>query len=342
MSLYPQSSLWAVRPRPQHGEAFSSWFYRLVMGNTVKLHTFTNVVYRGMQLWNRDLDAMADERFFETLQKGTGIDAEVLKSGTLLSFEGLLFETYSPIGNNDYILPLGLYHRTRRGFGSQFCPQCLASDRVPFARLNWRLATYTACHAHSLVLLDRCPKCFGPYIVHQGGFLFCYACKFDLRKSKQIQVSNRVSELLALLDTELTEETALSRILGSPHQLTTFSIIHWLLSMLSSGARAHALRLAVHRKFGGAAPQVLDFGGGLRVFEKLSVGTRHALMAQLSYLIGNWPDNFVESVRAADLWRSWLLREHKLAQVPYPIAKLMGTMIFPDTASITGQKKLRA
>jgi hypothetical protein len=294
-----------------------------------------------MQIWNRDLDAMNKPSFFETLKEGTGLEIETMKAATLLKFEGHLFEKFNPNGNNDYILPLGLYHRTRRSFGAQFCPKCLQSDVTPFARLEWRLATTTFCKTHGTGLLDRCPKCSAPYIVHRGGFVACFSCKYDFRRKSPTSVSSKALQLEAMLTGTLHGDVALCQKLGSSHEMVTFSVIHWLLSMLASGARAHSFRLALHERFGGDLPDQLSFDGGLRVFEKLDVLSRRALISQVSDMCDDWPSGLIRSALKADLWRSWIIREHKLSELPFPIAKLLGTDIYPDHASIKGQKKSR-
>jgi hypothetical protein len=46
---------------------------------------------------------------------------------------------------------------TLRGTRQQVCPSCLAETR--FARAEWDLIAYAACHVHGAVLLDHCGYC---------------------------------------------------------------------------------------------------------------------------------------------------------------------------------------
>ncbi|WP_196295216.1 TniQ family protein [Hymenobacter ruricola] len=63
------------------------------------------------------------------------------------------------------ILPLGIYHRTRRYYGLLFCPQCLRGDgNAPYFRTYWRLFVMYACTRCGVYLQDRCPGCARPVI----------------------------------------------------------------------------------------------------------------------------------------------------------------------------------
>ena len=65
-------------------------------------------------------------------------------------------------------MPIGVFHRSRHKFGLQICPLCLAEDKEPFYRKEWRLSWVTVCTRHNSLLLDRCPGCQAPIVFHRG------------------------------------------------------------------------------------------------------------------------------------------------------------------------------
>ena len=112
---------------------------RVAHVNRVKLQTFTNLTFgRFASPWARDIDRSAPDSFLETLSLRTGASLTELKSGMLPSYEGIVFERHNANGNTPWVLPLGIYHRTRKAYGMQYCPECLFWDETPYFRRRWR------------------------------------------------------------------------------------------------------------------------------------------------------------------------------------------------------------
>jgi len=187
---------WPAHPKPLDDELLSSWLVRTARANGLKLQTFCDRVFgKEHQLWNRDIDRSAPEWLLESMCEHTGTPLERVRRTTLDIYRGRLYRRRNAAGQLRWMLPVGVYHRTRRRFGMQFCPQCLADDQEPYFRTLWRVATLTFCPSHRLCLHDRCPACEAPVIFHRrelgrpsitdsGALSLCHACDYDLRDTE--------------------------------------------------------------------------------------------------------------------------------------------------------------
>src|SRR5947209_15013384 len=119
-------------------------------------------------IWNRDIYKSADAEVLRTLSEKTATPAERVRATTLAAYEGMLYEKHNHFGPTAWIMPVGVYHRTRRQFGLQYCPRCLADDKDPYYRRRWRLAFMVLCETHHTLLLDRCPRCGAAVNFHRN------------------------------------------------------------------------------------------------------------------------------------------------------------------------------
>ncbi|MFC0154178.1 TniQ family protein [Xanthomonas dyei] len=189
--------LWPAHPKPLPDELLTSWIARVAKANGLKLQTFCDRVFgKEHQLWNRDIDRSAPDWLLDTLARHSGTPTDVVLHTTLGVYRGRLFRERHSSGQLRWILPMGIYHRTRRRFGLQFCPQCLADDAEPYFRTCWRVAVLTFCPKHQLYLYDRCPNCSAPVAFHRrelghpkvtdpGPLCLCHACDYDLRNAER-------------------------------------------------------------------------------------------------------------------------------------------------------------
>lgn len=184
---------WPAHPKPLDDELLSSWLVRTARANGLKLQTFCDTVFgKEDQLWNRDIDRSAPEWLQAAMSEHTGTSQERVRQTTLDIYRGRIYHRRNTTGQLQWILSAGIYHRTRRYFGMQFCPQCLAEDEEPYFRTRWRVAALTFCAEHKLHLHDRCPSCAVPIAFHRrelgrpevtdpGLLCQCNVCDFDLR-----------------------------------------------------------------------------------------------------------------------------------------------------------------
>lgn len=124
------TTLWTIRPKSKPDELLSSWLVRLADCNGLKLQTFCNMMCgRDRAIWNRDIDKLADPGLLAILAKGSGAGPERSFQTTLPAYKNTLYSDHNAYGNTQWIHPLGVYHRLRRGYGVQFCPKCDARER---------------------------------------------------------------------------------------------------------------------------------------------------------------------------------------------------------------------
>jgi TniQ len=224
-------------------------------------------------------------------------------------------------------MPVGVYHRTRRRFGLQYCPDCLAEDGEPYYRRRWRLAFMTVCERHAVPLRDRCPWCGAAVNFHRGemgdyrkfavtSLTLCYACGHDLRESVEGAPHNDASPLPAApAEVEFTRgllQAADSGVMRISEHVTTYSVLYFsglrrLLAILSmSDKRVERLRQAV-----GESQGVEAFSPPPRPrpdVQEMDVAARRRLLACARCLLEEWPDRFVELSRRHKVWSSVWLR----------------------------------
>ena len=321
-TLYGLSgSLWPIHLKPLPHELLSSWLVRLAHGHGLKLQTFCAVVFgNNRNIWNRDIDKLAPEWLLQHLATATGTSIGNVMATTLKSYEGILYETHQPNGNTKWINPLGIYHRVHKGYGLQYCPISLAQDKEPYFRKYWRLAFYTECEKHHILLHDRCPKCGNPINFHRvemgirslikpRSLINCYKCDFDLRFSPVSRIS------CADLQTTIHYRTLLDF-----HDMgwgfTTHSTIHYshqkfdvlrhLCVMMHTKNRARGLLLSVVNQLGFELNEIPPFA---IIYEKLKVEKRHQLFHCAIWLIQEWPARFIKTCQVNKLSSAYLLKD---------------------------------
>ena len=193
MSL--SGKLWPVHPHPLPNELLSSWLVRLAHANGLKVQTFCHKVFGGdWQVWMRDIDRMPPEWLIKTVCQHTGTKEKIAWQSTLAEYEGWLYPRRRLGGQLRWVTALQIKNRKHLGYGLAYCPACLAEDKEPYFRLRWRLAFYTFCPDHNILMHDRCTNCGTPVVfqrVELGKYevsnfspiCMCHQCDFDLRKA---------------------------------------------------------------------------------------------------------------------------------------------------------------
>lgn len=226
------SRLLPWRPRPEPDELLSSWLARVARGNSGKLHTFCHAVWPGLQIWNRDIDAVAPALLLAELGRRTGVDASRIDQTTLRSLEGVLFEDLQVVGPTQWVRPLGVFHRTRRRGGQQWCPLCLAADQEPYYRRRWRLAIASTCPCHGLVLADTCHDCGAPAVPHRGEDPMCHLCKADRRDHPFLSADSQALQLEWRMAKMLEADPALLSPLEELHPLAYFGLFRQVMTVI--------------------------------------------------------------------------------------------------------------
>ena len=287
----------------------------MAVGNTGKVQTFSHLLWPGLQIWNRDLDALAPAIVVADLARVTGTSNTQAEATSFRGLNGILYENVRNNGTSKWVLPLGIYHRTRRLYGQQWCPHCLADDSQPYYRLDWRLAISSSCSRHGAILLDRCPECQSSVVPHRGDDPFCHVCKLDRRTVSTVIADSLVLQLEHRLRKVAFARAAPPGVFLELHPLAYFGLVRQVLGIVTSNPRAQRLRDQVCRATG-RDPLPPLFLTKSRTPEALSTADRHRMMSITASLMQRWPFSFVGPCAEAGMWRTWAIRGDQ-TRLPY-------------------------
>lgn len=312
-----QISLWPFHFKPLEDELLSIWLIRLAHAHGYKVEQLcTMLLGRGRRLWNSDVDKFQPPLLRDALKRVTGITDAQLDAASLHSFEGYISDYFNAQGGSCWIVPLHIYHRTRKSPGLSYCPACLASDSIPYFRRAWRLSFVTACPHHGVALLDACPECSAPLAPHRvdigpNGFIpgpdrvvYCPACGHDLRKT----ASNAAEPLLTEWMSRLL---AASRdgYIGWGARKAVHSVLFFNgLRMLVTAIR----KRVVHAEGSGSPTRNFDF---------LTVAQRRETMIHVAAAIAQGPAGLRAYARAHGINLSDVL--HSGTQLPFWLAEAL-------------------
>jgi hypothetical protein len=315
---------WPAHIKPKEDELLSSWLVRLAMAHALKLHTFCSITWScRKQIWNRDIDKCADESILSVLALKTGTPRDMAFNTILATYEGRLYERHNPYGNTPWIMPVGVYHRTRRRYGLQFCPCCLSENAEPYYRRSWRLAFVTFCERHHVSLNDRCPRCSAPINFHRNelgdrrkwvpeSIAMCYACRYDLRETSVTTVERpsdyRVLQFQKALTRMMRNGWTEVENYGTVYSHLYFTVLHQLMKICATGERAIALRefISGELEIGAPFPALTKSN---RAVERLDIAERRKLLDMARYLLDEWPQRFIRLCLIYKVWSAALLRD---------------------------------
>jgi hypothetical protein len=312
---------WPVHPHRLNDELLSCWITRTAYGNGLKLQSFTTLALgKGAALWNRDIDGSASESVLDRLSSQTGSSVDELRGGMLSGYDTKVFGRHNPNGNTKWVLPLGIYHRTRKLFGLQFCPLCLFSDPVPYYRRRWRLALSTLCDVHGTLLHDRCPKCQAPVVYfrndlgHRSGYrigdlVSCSQCDFDLRRAPAFCPPGPDGKSIMALRSIATFHDIGWWFQGDfaiHYGPLYFDALHHLVSIFLPSTKGRRMAEVVARETGWSP--VISSKQGRRRFEMREIGERHSLLTTALWLLDDWPERFVRVAKEAGVHQSGIIR----------------------------------
>ena len=183
-------SMFRIRPLPLNDELLSSWLIRTAYMHHSDPATFLNLYFPeyDYHLWDNDLDLYNQDSFIKRLSQKTGYKKEIFYGMTLKSYEGRLSETIHYNNRNAFIMPIFRRKRNIRQHAQRICPLCLKEDKQPYLRKTWRLFFSTACVKHKCFLIDKCPSCGEPFVIHKrlydGDFPHCRKCGFSFKSAE--------------------------------------------------------------------------------------------------------------------------------------------------------------
>ena len=198
------NSMFRIRPLPQKDELLSSWLVRTAYMHHSDPATFLNLYFPeyDYHLWDNDLDLYNSDSFFNRLSIKTGFKKETIYGMTLKSYEGWLSETIYYNNRNAFIMPIFRRKRNIRQHVQRICPLCLNEDKQPYLRKKWRLFFSTACIKHKCFLIDKCPSCGEPFVIHKrlydGNFPHCRKCGFSFKTAEPEFINENSNGLKAI------------------------------------------------------------------------------------------------------------------------------------------------
>jgi hypothetical protein len=289
-------TIWPVRYKPLSDELLSSWLVRIAHGHGLKVQTFCNLIFGNrLQVWNRDIDRLGPTWLIESLAQHTATTPERASMTTLRMYEGILYHKFKSSGHLQWLQSLSMYHRTREGYGQQFCPACLALDPVVYFRKSWRTAIKTMCIEHQCLLVDRCHNCNAAVSFHRidmgkgawneaASMRLCHSCGYDLAltqtKSPPCYESREALSWLCALVGEVDKAS-----LGLQHDVHVeiLDLLHQLIGMMLS-RRPHLHLNAYVADHIGATPVEVTSPGRVSV-EGLPNDLRHQILLQGAWLM---------------------------------------------------------
>lgn len=281
---------WIIHPLLHEGELLSSYLVRCAHAHGSTAYRFLHLFWPNKAIWNRDVDRTRDDAWIDDLARATGIPPERLRVATLTGLLEKLNGRVNAHGDLRFLLSSGIYHRTRRRHGVQFCPECLAESK-PWFRQQWRLGFVVWCERHRRRLLDACPHCDAPVILHRtppGALASCHACNRSLllvtERHRDSVVPAEVTWLQSQLVHQLTSGTAELFPRGVSIR-DSFCIVRAIISVVanSCGTKAHDVADDLAGDRGQPQP---------RVFERLRVSQRIALLSRATPWLRDWPTGF--------------------------------------------------
>ncbi|MHA6933586.1 TniQ family protein [Ralstonia pseudosolanacearum] len=137
-------------PYPFPTESAASWIHRVCQLHGLTYKALTS--FLGIKAC-RDPDVAEPRHFVCFIGLGTGISGKRLQE---------LADVFHAVRLHPPSKTLLNYHDGAPSY--RFCPQCIATDLVPYLRIEWRFKDWTVCPKHQVKMLERCPHCGAPIL----------------------------------------------------------------------------------------------------------------------------------------------------------------------------------
>lgn len=199
----PINQRWPLVPALRGDELLSSWLIRCSLCHTCDPLEIAQKLWPMRRIWTRDCDLMVPTLPLAELVSQTGIPQEALRNSTLEPVCRLLNVPLPRSSITPWVLSQGGRNTSRAG-GLQYCPICFAEPK-PFYRIQWRVAWYTSCPTHKVLLRDHCPRCrtiVSPHRLHFAArdLSRCHVCQSRLADVDPIPAEHGSQELEAFAD----------------------------------------------------------------------------------------------------------------------------------------------
>lgn len=299
---------WTFQIKPRHNELLTGYLCRVARAHGATPYGFCELQLGDKAFWARDFDRGVINRHDTVLIAKSGICAERLVDMTLRSWIRRLTPTTYRCTEQPSVIPwvnaAGVFHRTRRQYALQFCPECLDNTQTTYK--TWRLSFVVICPVHQTLMMDACPACDAPFVPHRapGRINLCHACQSNLVRRVNSKNQSTEKDALALrLQDALTSKLEAGRD-GSQAENNKDELIGMreVISLLFN--RRNATRSAeVLATLGNAEGLV-----GPR-FELARHGRRYQVMAASAMLLDQWPESFRSAAKKLRLSQQGFSRD---------------------------------
>lgn len=211
-------------------------------------------------------------------------------------------------------MAVDVYHRLRKKYGLQFCPDCL-SEEEPYFRKSWRLALTTLCPIHRRYLHDKCPYCKEPINFHRldfstGPISLCYNCKKNLSKIATTEDSVEELDLSIQREIIITLERGWKEIKSNQivYSHLFFKVYHQLCKTILRCHKQNKWLGVINES--GLSINPKDFAN-IRTVEDLPVMSRVSLYRIIHWLLEEWPERFLNVCIKNKIYRSILEKDFK-------------------------------
>lgn len=295
-----------IHPQPLDDESLSSWITRLAIENGYYSHAFFSQVVNFKEvIFSRDVDRLNSPNLIVLLAKITGKPIEDILNLKISFFEGEVFKKLNALGNTRWILPLGIYHRTKLRKGMIYCPLCLREDKTRYFRKSWRLSFITFCYKHKCILLDHCNHCKSPIDFQRLGIGslhyelpvkdigLCFKCHKPLFETpiKFLDMEmNLISTSFENFLLNFDNQNSIIPALNQPFNLQIFDGL-WVLVGRILSKRASDVRHRILKETG------IKLSRFQKSFDYLPLNERLKVIIVILFYLEDWPNKFLELVK---------------------------------------------
>lgn len=157
------------------GQTIGSLLVRLAWRRGEAPASLCKTMGLGWSIWTRDLDRSLSGEAIAKISLATKLAEDQVR---LMTLTGALDAVGIPTRRNGFqqwVTPVGIYHRKRLRYGQLYCPACLMVGPTQL-QMEWRLGSTWICSVHAMLLRDSCPHCDAPFAPFRNDALMLARC----------------------------------------------------------------------------------------------------------------------------------------------------------------------
>jgi len=277
--------MFLLRPPPLPDESLSSWRQR-----AGEMNGFWRYPRAPEASRYKDPDRLRDDNEARWLCNEFSLTESAIRCLTLehgLRMSGIKFEESTKLR---WVLPLNVQQMGNNG-RPMYCPYCLLEDEVPYFRLSWRFAFTTHCERHRCLLEERCPTCGSPVwpasiqINAPTGWpplTTCRVCRSSLGLGFH-PVGRSTSDSGCTNSSIEVGDKPLDSV--------------WYFSQLLLRSRSRRLQKYIFERAHIDHAEIVTSC----TIEHLPVGQRQAIITACTWLLHDWPANFISAAETCEI-----------------------------------------